>query len=173
MLRISNIREVFVTMRRRYMLLNFRKVGREYLGLAVQYRDEHGTWHSKVIKSYGQNGVGVLVQAQTNLAELVRVASGETAPIPTGMVDELIWASFYQNLKKPLTRLYLPRMVGHDLGHLAASIINSMSINLEAQIKITQPSMKPAERQQFLSWLEQQAEDAQASILAYQWKYKL
>jgi len=43
--------------------------------------------------------------------------------------------------------------------------------DLQAQIKVTQPSMGLSEHQQFLSWLQQQSQDDQWAILAYQWKY--
>ena len=168
------IREVWGTMRRRYRLLNFRKGGREYLSLVVEYQDEHGAWHSRVIKSYGQNTAVTLGLAQTSLDELVRLASEETDPIPIGTVDEVIWAGFYQALEKPLTSLpFIPFLAGHDLSHLAASVINSVLRNAQAQIEVTQPSMESSERQQFLNWLEQKAQNDQWAILAYQWKYEL
>lgn len=161
-------------MRRRYRLLAFKKGEREYLSLVVEYQDEHGAWHSKVIKSYGQNTARVLDQAQADLDELERLAARETDPIPVGMVDQVIWASFYQTLRNPLAELPLiPLGIARDLSHLAASVINSVSGNLQAQINVTQPSMEPWERQQFLGWLEQQSQDDQRAILAYQWKYDL
>lgn len=161
-------------MRRRYRLLAFTKGGRQYLSLVVEYQDEHSAWHSKVVKSYGQNTAPAFAQAQANIDELIRLASGDTDPIPIGTVDEVIWAGFYQALKNPLTSLpFIPFLVGQDLSHLAASVINSVLRNKQAQIEVTQPSMKPAERQQFLSWLEQKAQDDQWAILAYQWKYEL
>lgn len=161
-------------MRRRYRLLAFDKGRRQYLGLVVEYRDEYGAWHSRVVKSYGQNSPGVLTRAQTDLYELERLASSETDPIPVGTIDEVIWASFYQTLQDPLAMLPLiPLGIARDLSHLAGSVINSVSGNLQAQIKVTQPSMQPWERQQFLGWLEQQSQDDQRAILAYQWKYGL
>lgn len=161
-------------MRRRYRLLAFNKSGRQYLSLVVEYQDEHGAWHSRVIKSYGQNTPGVLTQAQTDLEELERLGAKESDPIPVGTVDEVIWASFYQTLQNPLAELPLiPLGIARDLSHLAASVINSVSGNLQAQIKVTQPSMKPWERQEFLGWLKQQSQDDQRVILAYQWKYEL
>lgn len=161
-------------MRRRYRLLVFKKGGRKYLSLVVEYQDGHRAWHSKVVKSYGKNTPGVLARAQADVDELKRLASKETAPIPVGTVDEVIWASFYQTLQNPLAVLpFIPLGIARDLSHLAASAINSVSGNLQAQIKVTQPSMEPRERQQFLGWLEQQSQHDQRSILAYQWKYEL
>lgn len=161
-------------MRRRYRLLAFNKGQRQYLSMVVEYQDEHGAWHSRVVKSYGQNTPRVLDQAQADLDELERLAARETDPIPVGTVDEVIWASFYQTLRNPLAELPLiPLGIARDLSHLAASVINSVSGNLQAQIKVTQPSMEPWERQEFLGWLEQQSQDDQRVILAYQWKYEL
>ncbi|MBA7712473.1 hypothetical protein ES703_121450 [subsurface metagenome] len=143
-----------------------------YLG--VEYQDEHGAWHSRVIKSYGQNTAVMLGLAQTSLDELVHLASEETDPIPIYTFDEMIWADFYKTLKEPLTSLPLiPFLADRDLSDLAASVIGSVVRNVQAQVEITQPSMEPSERQQFLSWLEQKAEDEQWAILAYQWKYEL
>lgn len=161
-------------MRRRYRLLAFNKGRRQYLSLVVEYQDEHGAWHSRVVKSYGQNTPGVLDQAQADLDELERLAARETDPIPVGRVDEVIWASFYQTLQDPLASLpVIPLGIARDLSHLAASVINSVTGNLQAQINVTQPSMKPRERQQFLDWIEQKSPDDQRAILAYQWKYEL
>jgi len=161
-------------MRRRYRLLAFRKGEREYLSLVVEYQDEHGAWHSRVVKSYGQNTAAALNQAQTDLDELEHLAARESDPIPVGTVDEVIWASFYQTLQNPLGQLPLiPLGIARDLSHLAASVINSVSGNLQAQINVTQPSMRLRERQQFLDWLEQKSPNEQRAILAYQWKYEL
>ena len=161
-------------MRRRYRLLAFKKGEREYLSLVVEYQDGHGAWHSRVVKSYGQNTPRVLDQAQADLDELERLAARETDPIPVGTVDEVIWASFYQTLQNPLAELPLiPLGIARDLSHLASSVISSVSGNLQAQIRVTQPSMKPRERQKFLGWLEQQPQDDQRAIFAYQWKYEL
>ena len=161
-------------MRRRYRLLVFKKGEREYLSLVVEYQDGHGAWHSRVVKSYGQSTLRVLDQAQADLDELERLASIETDPIPVGTVDEVIWSSFYQTLQNPLPMLpFIPLGIARDLSHLASSVISSVSGNLQAQIDITQPSMQPWERQQFLGWLEPQSQDNQRAILAYQWRYKL
>jgi hypothetical protein len=161
-------------MRRRYRLLTFKKNSRGYLSLVVEYQDEYSTWHSRVIKSYGISTPEILIQAQNNLGELERFAITESAPIPIGTVNEVIWASFYQTLQNPLTNLPLvPLGVARDLGHLAASIITSVSGDLEAQIKVTQPTMEPWERQQFSNWLLSHLTEEQRAILAYQWKYTL
>lgn len=159
-------------MRRRYRLLTFKKGGREYLSLVVEYQDEHGAWHSKVVKSYGQNVPAVLARAQADLEELGHFAGGDSDPVPTGTVDEVIWASFYQTVANPLAMLpFIPLGVARDLSHLVASVISSFTGDLEAQVDATQPTMGPWERNQFLSWLGRQSQDDQRAILAYQWRY--
>ena len=161
-------------MRRRYRLLTFRKNDREYLSLVVEYQDEYGAWHSRVIKSYGVSTSETLIQAQNNLEELERLARSESDPIPIGTVDEVIWASFYQTLVNPLKALpLLPLGIARDLSHLAASVISTASGNLSTQIDVTQPTMEPRERQQFLQWLSSHSREEQGAILAYQWKYML
>jgi len=159
---------------RRYRLLIFRKYGREYLSLVVEYQDEHGAWHSKVIKSYGISSPQRIAQAQDNLGELERLASSEDTPIPVGTVDEAIWANFYSTLRNPLRTLpVIPLGIVSDLSHLAASIISSASGDLAAQINATQPTMGPDEKQLFLQWLSSHSQEEQKAILAYQWKYTL
>jgi len=161
-------------MRRRYRILSFIKGDREYVSLVVEYQDGSGAWHSRVVKSYGNSTPEVLIQAQNDLEELERLASNENDPIPIGTVDEAIWASFYQSLENPLVALPLaPLGIVRDLSHLAASIISSASGDLIAQINVTQPSMEPRERQQFLHWLSRYSQENQRAILAYQWKYIL
>jgi hypothetical protein len=161
-------------MRRRYRLLIFKKNGREYPSLVVEYQDESGAWHSKVVKSYGLSSAQMLVQAQNNLEELERLASSEDNPIPVGTVDEAIWASFYATMKNPLKNLLvIPLGIVSDLSHLAASIIGSVSGNLAAQVDVTQPTMESNEKLQFLQWLSNHLAEEQKAILAYQWKYNL
>jgi len=161
-------------MRRRYRLLAFKKGNRQYLSLVVEYQDEHGAWHSKAVKSYGHNSPRVLTRAEADLDELERLATRETDPIPVGTVDEVIWSSFYQTLQNPLASLpVIPLGIARDLSHLAALVIDSVTGNLQAQIKVTQPCMEPQERRQLLGWLEQQSQDDQRAMLAYQWKYEL
>ena len=160
-------------MRRRYRILTFRKYNRAYLSLVVEYQDE-STWHSRVIKSYGISTPEMLIQAQNNLLELERLAQDESDPIPTGIVDEAIWASFYETLRHPLINLPLvPLGIARDLSHLAASIISTATGDLAAQINATQPTMEPDEKQWFLQWLSSHTPEEQREILAYQWKYKL
>jgi len=161
-------------MRRRYRILTFRKIGREYLSLVVEYQDEYGAWHSRVIKSYGISIPETLIQAQNDLDELERLARSESDPIPIGTVDEVIWASFYKTLRNPLMTLpSVPFGIARDLSHLAASIISTASGDLEAQINVTQPTMEPEEKQRFLQWLSSHSPKEQRVILAYQWKYTL
>jgi hypothetical protein len=161
-------------MRRRYRLLTFRKNSRGYLSLIVEYQDGNSTWHSRVVKSYGISTPEMLIQAQNDLGELERLAINESDPVPIGTVNEVIWASFYQTLQNPLASLPLvPLGIARDLSHLAASIITSVSGDLEAQINVTQPTMEPWERQRFSSWLLSQLIEEQRAILAYQWKYAL
>lgn len=159
-------------MRRRYRILTFRKSGRVYVSLVVEYQDESGAWHSRVVKSYGNSTPEVLIQAQSDLEEIERLASSEDDPIPVGTVDEVIWSSFYQTLKTPLLSLpLLPFGIARDFSHLAASVISSASGDLTAQIIVTQPSMAPWERQQFFDWLAGRSPDDQRASLAYQWRY--
>lgn len=161
-------------MRRRYRILTFRKNDREYLSLVVEYQDEYSTWHSRVIKSYGTSSPETLIQAQNDLDELVQLARSEGDPIPIGTVDEVIWASFYQTLQDPLASLpIIPLGIARDLSHLAASVINSVTGNLQAQINVTQPTMEAGEKQRFLQWLSSHSPEEQRVILAYQWKYTL
>lgn len=161
-------------MRHRYRLLTFKKYGREYLSLVVEYQDEHGAWHSKVVKSYGTSTSQKLVQAQNNLEELERLASSEDTPIPVGTVDEAIWVNFYQTVRNPLKTLpVIPFGTVSDLSHLVASIISDVSGDLAAQINVTQPTMEHDEKQWFLQWLSGLSQEEQKAILAYQWKYKL
>ena len=161
-------------MNRRYRLLIFKKYDREYLSLVVEYQDEHGAWHSKVVKSYGISSPQRLAQAQNNLEELERLTSGEDAPIPIGTVDEAIWANFYETMRNPLKTLpVIPFGIVSDLSHLAASIISTASGDLNAQIDVTQPTMESDEKQWFLQWLSSHSQEEQREILAYQWKYML
>ena len=161
-------------MRRRYRLLSFRKNNRIYLSLVVEYQDEHGAWHSRVIKSYGVSTPEKLIQAQNNLDELESLAENEDEPIPVGTIDEAIWADFYKTLKNPLKSLpVIPFGIVRDLSHLAASVISTASGDLAAQINVTQPSMEPWEKEQFFEWLSGHSREEQSAILAYQWKYAL
>jgi len=159
-------------MHRRYRILTFKKYAGEYLSLVVEYQDEHGAWHSRVVKSYGISTPQTLAQAQSNLEELERLGSSEDAPIPIGSVDEAIWANFYQTLRNPLkTLLVIPFGIVSDLSHLVASIISDASGDLAGQIDATQPTMEPREKQRFLQWLSSHSAEEQKGILAYQWKY--
>jgi hypothetical protein len=159
-------------MRRRYRILTFRKSGRAYVSLIVEYQEGSGAWHSRVVKSYGNSSPEVLTQAQNDLEELERLASSEEDPVPVGTVDEVIWASFYQTLKNPLLALpLLPLGIARDFSHLAAAVISSASGDLTAQINVTQPGMAPWERQKFYDWLAGQPPDNQRASLAYQWRY--
>lgn len=140
----------------------------------VEYQDEHGAWHSRVVKSYGISSPQRLTQAQSNLEELERLASSEDTPIPIGTVDEAIWANFYETLRNPLKTLpVIPFGIVSDLSHVAASIISAASGDLAAQINVTQPTMEPDEKQWFLQWLSNHSSEEQREILAYQWKYML
>lgn len=159
-------------MPRRYRLVTYNEGGRQYIQLVLEYRDHQGVWHTKLVKSYGQITAYMQELANRDLAELQRLASQDTDPIPIGTVDQAVWAGFYRTLENPISELpIIPLEVLRDLGHLGAWIINTAVGSLPSKVSVTQPHMSVQEQAQFVTWLQQRPAMEQAIILAYRWMW--
>ena len=138
----------------------------------VDYRDQQGLWHTKLVKSYGQVATHLQAQAQQDLAELQQLASADGDPVPVGTVDQAIWAGFYQTLQNPVKELpVIPLHVLRDFAHLGAWIIDSMTGNSPQKVSHTQRHMSTQEQAQFVAWLQQKPQAEHAKILAYLWTW--
>ena len=159
-------------MPRRYRVVTYSKGGHQYIQLVVEYRDHGGTWHTKLIKSYGQLTLDTRASAQQDLAELQQLASQDNDPVPIGTVDQAIWAGFYQTLENPLKELpVIPLHVLRDFAHLGAWIIDSVTSSLSQKVSHTQLHMSTQGQAQFVAWLRRKPEPEHAKILAYLWTW--
>ena len=158
-------------MRRRLRVLTFNKGANRYVSLVVEWQDEYGAWHSKVIRSYGLSTSLAQEQSQSDLEELERLASDPSTPIPTGTLGDAVWAGLRTAIHNPLLLPFAPLFFPRDLVHLGAYVIAQGSGNLAQKVAVTQPGMPADEQGSFLSWLSTHSLQDQATILAYQWRY--
>lgn len=159
-------------MRRRYRVLTFNKASGQYLSLGVEWQDTHGAWHTKVVRSYGSSTPTTISQVQGDLAELQRLASNPSDPIPLDTINDTVWAGFAQSIQNPLAALpFTPLLIARDLAHLASYVIAHTSGDVTQMATVTQPKMPAAEQVRFVQWLSGHSSNDQASILAYQWKF--
>ena len=159
-------------MRRRFRVVTFKKGSVQYLGLRVEWQDDHGAWHGKTVRSYGVGTTESQFQADADLGELRRLAPNPSAPIPIGMLSDSIFAGLQQALDNPIEAFpFFPLLVARDLAHLGANVISQAIGDIPQKVLVTQPHMDDRERARFVGWLSKFSEDDRASILAFQWKF--
>lgn len=159
-------------MRRRFRVMAFSKGSVQYLSLKVEWRDQHGAWHGKIVRSYGVVTPESRVQADADLGELQRLAPDPSAPIPIGTLSDSIWAGLHQALGDPAgTFPFVPLLAARDLAHLGAYIIAEATGDISQKVVATQPHMGEAERERFVQWLSGISGRDCASILAFRWKF--
>jgi len=163
---------------RHYRVVQYAKGGARYIQLIVQYPDPPGTWRTKAVRSYGQVTPEAESQAQSDLNELQRHASDSDAPVPTGVVDEVIWRNLQKMTQTGLPSLFNPAGVieaiqgaASDLAHLLGWIVSDAVGDIVTKVEITQPDMNEADKRRFIQWIGGFTPEAQRSLLAYQWRF--
>ena len=157
---------------RRFRVVAFNKGSVRYLSLRVEWRDGHGAWRGKTVRSYGVGTAESQVQADADRLELQRLAPDPSAPIPIGMLTDAVWAGLRQALGDPVAAFpFLPLLAARDLAHLGANVISQAIGDIPQQVSVTQPHMDDRERPRFIRWLSEFSEDDRASILSFQWKF--
>lgn len=164
---------------RHYRVIRYGKGNAQYLQLIVQFPDRPGVWHTNAVRSYGQATPQAEAQAQSDLSELQSYASDPSAPMPAGVVDDVIWRNFQRYSQTGLPSPFNPAGVlealqgaAGDLAHLAGWVISDAVGDIATKVSITQPDMDESERQRFIQWLGGFPPDVQRRLLAYQWHFR-
>lgn len=159
-------------------MIQYAKGGFRYIQLVVQYPDPPGTWHTSGIRSYGQVGSEAEAQAQSDLNELQKYASDANAPVPMGMVDEVVWRNFQRLSQTGPPSIFDPngvaealRGAANDLAHFVGWAISDAVGDVVTKVNISQPDMNEADKQHFIQWLNGFPPDAQRRLLAYRWRF--
>ena len=163
---------------RHYRAIQYAKGSVRYLQLVVQFASPPGTWRTNAIRSYGQVTPEAEAQAQSDLYELQQYASRPDAPIPTGVVDEVIWRNFQRVSQtgppspfNPVGVLEALHGAASDMAHLMGWIVSDVLGDVVTKVNVTQPNMDQTERQRFIHWLSGFPPEVQRKLLAYQWRF--
>ena len=163
---------------RHYRLTQSSKGNSRYLQLVVQFPSPPGVWRTNTVRSYGQVSPLTEAQARSDLKELEKYASDPGAPIPTGVVNDVIWQNFQRYSQtgppsplNPAGVLEALQGAATDLAHLAGFIISDAVGDIATKVNITQPDMDVTQKQLFIQWLGGFPPEVQRRLLAYQWRF--
>lgn len=163
---------------RHYRLTQSSKGSSRYLQLVVQFPSPPGVWRTNAVRSYGQVSQEAEAQAQSDLEELQKYASDPGAPIPTGVVNDVIWQNFQRFSQtgppsplNPAGVLEALQGTATDLAHLAGWIISDAVGDVATKVSITQPDMDETHKQRFIQWLGGFPSEVQRRLLAYRWRF--
>jgi hypothetical protein len=156
----------------------YEKGSARYIQLVVQYPDRPGSWHTNGIRSYGLVGADAEAQAQSDQKELQQYASDSSAPVPVGMVDEVVWRNFQRLSQSGPPSIFDPNGVAEalrgaasDLAHFVGWAISDAVGDPVTKVNISQPDMSDADKRRFIQWLGGFPPDAQRRLLAYRWRF--
>lgn len=163
---------------RHYRAIQYTKGSARYLQLVVQFASPPGVWRTNAVRSYGQVTPEAEAQAQSDLNELQLYASHPSAPVPTGVVDEVVWRNFQRVSQTGLPSPFDPAGIlealqgaASDMAHLIGWIVSDAVGDIVTKVSVTQPSMGQTEKQRFIQWLGGFPPEVQRKLLAYQWRF--
>ncbi|OFY43249.1 MAG: hypothetical protein A2Z69_00545 [Bacteroidetes bacterium RBG_13_44_24] len=163
---------------RHYRVIQYNKGSVRYIQLIVQYPEPPGTWRTNAVRSYGQVNHENETQAQSDYSELQAYAADFEAPIPTGVVDEVIWRNFQKVAQKGLPSPLDPAGVmealqgaASDMAHLIGWVVSDAVGDVITKVNITQPDMNDADKRRLIQWLSSFPPDVQRKLLTYRWRW--